>query len=351
MKNIVIEHYGKDGFVSYRIPGIVVTAKDTIILYYEMRLETRNDWSTKGIGMKRSIDGGKTFEQRQTIAYSENLPVNNPVMIASKNGKIHFLWQKNYREAYYQVSEDDGVTFSQPINITNVIQKFREQYDWSLYAFGPGHGIELKNGRLVVPIWLAKGEGNNHFPTKVSTIISDDNGKTWEVGEIIEGAENTSDKFVWPNETQAVELSDGSVLLNIRHNGTNHFRYTTISQSGKDNFSKPIPDYNLPDSICFGSIVRTNYKNDILFVNCANREGAQENGYAPRKNLTVRLSEDDTKTWKYSKQIAHIGGYADIATSINGENFYCFFEQDIIPNDFDPKQLTLCIFNKQWLKK
>lgn len=332
---IAIETSGQDGFECYRIPGIVVTAKGTILTYYETRL-SGSDWSTRGVGMKRSVDGGETFSTRQMVAYDAELAINNPVMITSKDGKVHFLWQKDYRQLFYQVSEDDGVSFSEPVSILEAVEAFQAEYNWSLFAVGPGHGIELQNGRLVVPIWLARGEGNNHYPTQVSTIISDDGGKTWERGEIIYGSESKEDDFTWPNETQAVELSDGRVMLNIRHEGQVHYRYTAVSPNGKDNFGTPVPDTQLPDPICFGSIVKAG--EHILFVNCAHND---PKGWAPRINLTVRLSTDDAKTWPYAQKIADIGGYADIAASPDGKVCYCFFEQGKVANGGYPETLTL----------
>lgn len=348
-ENYTIEEYGKNGFQSYRIPGIVVTKTGTILVYYETRMEASNDWSTRGVGMRRSTDGGKTFSPRRMLAYSEDQAINNPLMISSKDGRVHFFWQKDYRQAFYQVSEDDGVTFSPPISLTPTMELFRDQYDWTLYAFGPGHGIELENGRLLVPVWLANGKPNDHFPTQVSVLVSDDGGNGWQPGEIVRGSENIADPFAWPNETQAVELSDGSVLLNIRHNGSNHVRYTAVSPNGKDHFSPPQPDNALPDSICFGSIVRANNSEAILFVNCANRDNPNPKGSAPRRKLTVRLSEDNGRTWKYSRQLAEIGGYADIAAAPDGSAYYCFFEEGNPPHNKDPKQLTFSIFNREWL--
>lgn len=347
----VIERYGEGDYICYRIPGVVVTAKGTVVVYYETRTQAVNDWSTRGVGMKRSTDGGKSFGEKQQIAYCEDVTVNNPVMIASKDGSLHFLWQKDYRQTFYQISLDDGLTFSEPVCITKTFEQFKGQLNWSLYALGPGHGIELSNGRLVVPVWLANGEGNNHYPTHVSTIISDDKGKSWYAGEVIFGSEDTSQPFVYPNETQAVELSDGTVMLNIRHNGKNHFRYTSISPNGKDCFSAPQADLSLPDSICFGSLVKANYKNDILFVNCINRENANNGGYAPRRKLTVHLSEDDAKTWKCSALLAEVGGYADIAASNDGKNFYCFFEHENPPENGDPLELVLAVFDREWITK
>lgn len=345
LKWVNVETSGEQGFKAYRIPGIVVTTKGTIITYYETRLG-ESDWSTRGIGVRRSIDGGATFGARQMVVYDDEIAINNPVMIASKDGNVHFLWQKDYRQLFYQVSYDDGATFSEPVSILECVEAFRQEYNWSLFAVGPGHGIELQNGRLVVPIWLAGGEGNNHFPTQVSTIISDDGGQTWECGEIIYGSDCTEDDFVWPNETQAVELSDGRVMLNIRHNGKVHYRYTSISPNGKDQFSKPVADMNLPDPICFGSIVKA--EDTILFVNCAHNDAR---GWAPRINLTVRMSEDDAKTWKYSKKIAEVAGYADIAISPDGKYYYCFFEHNKVEEGGYPEALILAVFDKMYLMK
>lgn len=121
------------------------------------------------------------------------------------------------------------------------IRTVPKKYNWTLFALGPGHGIELRNGRFVIPVWLANGEGNHHFPSQVGTLVSDDGGKTWHAGDIIQVSENPADPFACPNETQAVELSDGSVLFNMRHSGSHHVRYISVSPNGKDHFSPPVP--------------------------------------------------------------------------------------------------------------
>ena len=345
----MIEESGSNGYCSYRIPGIVVTARGTILLYYETRRESVNDWSTQGIGMRRSTDGGRSFHERTMLVFDPGGCINNPVMIASRDGRVHFFWQKNYREAFYQTSEDDGQTFGPPVCITPALEPFRKDCDWTLFALGPGHGIELCSGRFVLPVWLSTGKGNDHFPTQISTLVSDDGGKSWQTGEIITGSENPLDPFACPNETQAVERSDGSVMLNIRHSGSNHFRYVSVSPDGKTHFTTPQPDPTLPDSMCFGSVIRTHHDGEILFINCANRTGANQGGWAPRKFLTLRLSKDDAKTWAYSKVVAEFGGYADLALSCDGTKYYCFYENGVSPESIDPKQLSFSILSKEWL--
>lgn len=350
IRKIRIEEGGENGYRSYRIPGIVVTAQGTILVYYETRADQADDWSTQGIGMKRSTDGGRTFSERTMLVHDPAGAVNNPVMIASRDGRVHFFWQKQYREAFYQISEDDGRTFGPPVRITPAVEQLRREYAWTLFALGPGHGIELRNGRLVIPVWLARGEGNSHSPSQISTLVSDDGGQSWQPGQIIRGSENPADPFACPNETQAVELGDGSVMLNIRHSGTDHHRYVSVSPNGKDGFTIPRPDAMLPDSMCFGSIIHTDVPGELLFVNCANREDANAGGWAPRRRLTLRLSRDDGRSWACSRMLEEFGGYADLALAPDGKSCYCFYENGVAPNSIDPKRLTLAVLGREWLR-
>lgn len=343
-----LETHGQNGFESYRIPGIITTARGTLLAYYEVRLEVKNDWSARGVALRRSTDGGKSWSDRSYLVYDADETIGNPVMIASQSGRVHFLWLKDMRQPFYQYSDDDGITFSKPISLLACMDSYRSEYDWSLLAFGPGHGIELTNGRLVVPVWLCCGEGNNHHPTDVTTIISDDQGASWKRGQIIYGGISEADPFFNPNETQAVELSDGSVMLNIRHAGSCHYRYVSTSPNGQNRFSTPMPDTQLPDPRCFGSILGC--KQGILFVNCANNHFLP-NGRSQRTHLTVRLSTDDAKTWQYAREIAPFGGYADIAVSADSTSVYCFFEHDWVGENFvEPQRLTFCRFDMQWLQ-
>ena len=76
--------------------------------------------------------------------------------------------------------DDDGKTFTEPVEITSAFEAFRPSYDWKVLATGPGHGIRLSNGRLLVPVWLSSGTGGHaHRPSVVSVVYSDDRGRTW----------------------------------------------------------------------------------------------------------------------------------------------------------------------------
>ncbi len=346
--------YGKGPYQCYRIPGIVVTARGTILCYFETRLG-RSDWSTRGVGLLRSEDNGQTWSEMAVIVRTEQEEaINNPVMIAGKDGRVHFLWQIEYSRGFYQYSDDDGKTFSEAVEITSFLEAFRTKqgYQWKVIAFGPGHGIELANKALLVPVWLANGVEKAHHPSVVSTIMSYDGGKTWETGEIISDVNGMMN----PNETCAVQLSDESIMLNIRHMGRTHYRAISISKNGLEGFSEPQYHYSLPDPICFGSMVKADLSiNDtrqsgMLFSNCATNPNPDNFYSRERKFLTLRLSFDECKTFQYSRLLETRSGYSDVAPSLDGKWIFCFYEHDVDPEMYsEPKHLTFARVNLEWL--
>jgi len=354
---------GKDGYAFYRIPGIVVTRKGTAIAYCEARKTTGSDWDHIDVMLRRSTDGGKTWQPRQTLAafdgkYARNpaavkqklakegeRSLNNPVAIADANGDVHFLFCLDYGQCFYVNSKDDGETFSKPVNITPTFDKFSGAYDWKVLATGPGHGIQLTNGRLLVSVWLSTGTaGNAHRPSCVSVITSDDHGATWQRGAIVAREEDVAN----PSETVPVQLSDGRVLLNLRTEGPRRLRAFSISDDGATKWSRLQFDEGLPEPICMGSILRLPpgepAKNRIVFAN-PNNPSSRE-----RKNLSARLSYDDAKTWPIVKTIeSGISGYSDLAATVKG-TILCFYERGgLEKNHFRTQWLTVARFNLEWL--
>ena len=338
------------GFYTYRIPTLVYTQKGTLLAFAEARVGGTSDWAGMSLVMSRSLDNGKTWEPMKKLASSEKKPVHNGVAIIPHNSsKIHFLYCLNYNQAFYMESEDDGQTFSEPVDITHVFEEFKTDFKFRVFAIGPGHGIQLDNGRLIVPVWLAKR--HIHRPSVASVIYSDDHGKNWHRSEIILGP------LVNPSETVAVQLADGSVLLNIRNEAEISRRAVSISKDGTSNWSKPVFDKALLEPVCFASIIRLTSekkedKNRILFVNPDSIEGEPTAVFnlRPRQNLSVKISYDECKTWPVSKTIEpSSSGYADLAV---GEDYtiYCLYERNCpIDKDFDTEAMTLARFNLAWI--
>jgi len=298
---------GEDpAFNIYHIPGIVVTANGTVLAWCEAR-KGGGDWSDIRILLRRSTDHGKTWSAPKSIVDvpgpkqknpfalrlknvdKTQVTYNNPVLIADKDGTVHMVFCLEYERAFYQRSTDDGLTWSAPTEITATFDAFKKDYGWKVLATGPNHSIQLKTGRLVVPVWLSTGEGGNaHRPSVTATVYSDDAGKTWKRGAEV------PQEGMQLNEVQVAETADGSLYLNSRRwRSGAPLRKVSWSQDGGATWAKATEDAALPEPVCQGSLLSATAggKTTIFFLNPAGKN---------RANGTFRRSEDGGKTWAES---------------------------------------------------
>jgi sialidase-1 len=362
----------------YHIPGIVVTAKGTVLAWCEARKRPAgvSDWDDIRILLRRSTDDGKSWSAPQSIANVEvpkrknpfalrmknvdpaDVTYNNPVLIADRDGTVHMLFCLEYERAFYQRSDDDGLSWSKPVEITATFDALKKHYDWKVLATGPNHSIQLKTGRLVVPVWLSTGEGGNaHRPSVTATIYSDDQGKTWKAGDI---AVPCTEEWINPNETVAIELNDGRVMLNVRSESKAHRRIVVTSPDGATNWSTPKFDEALLEPIYMGGIVRYDHggQSVILFSNPHNLDkakGKAEPGKnRDRKNVSVKLSRDEGRSWAVNKLIEDgPSAYSDIGVTQNG-TILCFYGRAGDGKGmtaWSGGRLTLARFNLEWLQQ
>lgn len=349
---------GSEGYALYRIPGLVVTNRGSVLAYAEARKRKGGDWGTIDIVLRRSVDGGKTWSPQRVIAAvpgpKEKNPValaqklatpdevtyNNPVAMVGKNrGTVHLVFCLEYMRAFHLRSDDDGITWSAPREITSAFDGFRPQYDWKVLATGPGHGIRLRTGRLVIPVWLSTGTGGHaHRPSVAGTIYSDDDGASWLAGDI--ALPNEGDWTI-PNETTAVELSDGRVLLNARTESKVRRRLLTTGPNGATGWSRPEFHPQLHEPICEGTMARLSTKRShgkdrLLFAN-------PDSETRERKNVTVQLSYDESKTWPVKRSVEPgPSGYSDLAVLPKGA-ILLLYER--------ASTLVLARFNLEWLSE
>ncbi|MCE9531179.1 MAG: glycoside hydrolase [Planctomycetes bacterium] len=331
---------GKEGYHTFRIPSVIVTAKGTVLAFCEGRKNGRSDTGEIDLVMKKSTDGGKTWSALQVVWHDDGNTCGNPCpVIDRESGTIWMLLTHNLgtdteamivdgkskgsRTPWVTKSTDDGVTWSKPVEIT-ATTKLK---DWTWYATGPGVGIQLKDGRLVIPcdnkVAVTKGRQSH-------VVVSDDHGKTWKLGGVV--GPNC-------NESQIVERSDGSLLFNMRSYQANGRRLLATSTDRGDTFSKPSEDAALIEPVCQASVLRyPGTGKQMIFSNPASTK---------REKMTVRLSEDDGKTWAYSK-LLHEGPAAySCLTVLPDKKIGCLFEY----GEKNPyEQIVFATFSLEWLK-
>jgi sialidase-1 len=351
-----------NGIVRYRIPGVVVTPKGTVLAYAEARKNGSSDWGEIEIHLRRSTNGGKTWEASSQIAHhgarlegnprkaeggEKEQTVNNPVAIVDREtGAIEFLYCINYARCYSMRSTDDGVTWSAPVDITASFEPFRAKYDWKVIATGPGHGIQIRSGRLVVPIWLAYGKAGDHAPSAAGTIYSDDHGMTWQAGELC--LPNEGD-FGNPNETMITEVSNGCVMLVSRSVSKANRKIVTTSPNGATDWTTPVFHDQLWEPVCMASIIAHPSKPGTLIYSNPHtlkldKDGKEvPGGRGKRENLCIKLSHDDGKTWPINKVIdPGKAAYSDLAVLPDG-TVLCLYEADT--------SIVCARFNLEWITK
>jgi sialidase-1 len=310
----------------------------TVLAFCEGRRKSRSDSGAIDLLLKRSLDRGKTWTRTQVVWHDGDNTCGNPCpVLDDRTGTIWLLLTHNLgsdteamivsgksqgtRTVWVTNSTDDGLTWSKPVEITRSVKKS----DWTWYATGPGVGIQVKNGRLVVPC-------DNQTASKVQqshVILSDDGGKTWKLGGL-----------VGPrcDEAQVVELQGGRLLFNIRSYRGNNRRLRALSHDGGETWSAPVEDEALIEPVCQASIVP--YPGDpggLLFSNPASKK---------RERMTVRLSRDEGRTWSFAK-VLHEGpaAYSCLAV-LPDRSIGCLYER----GDQHPYEtIAFARFSLDWL--
>lgn len=335
-------------YAAMRIPALVLTQKGTLLAFCEGRIGSASDTTDMDMLLRRSTDGGKSWEPAVVIAPRTTGATSNPTPIVDRDGTIHLLYQRQYARAYYIKSVDDGKAWSPAVDITHAFEAFRPEYDWQVLAPGPGHAIQLKNGRLLATVWLRTPKEIIPQRTyRVAVIYSDDAGATWKRGAMVPDVPAVRN----PNESMAVELADGRVMLSIRNNAATHRRGVSYSSDGISDWTVPVADDELFEPVCMASIIRAGQnknrgKSRLLFVNPDSRDIPKH----PRKNLTARISYDEGQSWPVRKVIdTAAAGYSDIAVSNDG-TVYCLYETNTIGKGWN-YSVVMKRFPIEWVEK
>ncbi|MFX1574236.1 MAG: exo-alpha-sialidase [Promethearchaeota archaeon] len=258
----------------YRIPALIVLPGDVMLAFCESRWNTMADWGDIDIVMKRSLDGGESWGGIQVIQNRGDHTVHNPCPLFDNITQTLFLpFCVDYKRVFIMNSTNLGVSWTEPRELTQELEAE------GLYcATGPGNGIQMSNGRLIIPAEIGGA----------CVVFSDDHGKSWHKGAQVGEGE----------EPQVFESVNGSLVINCRAARGGH-RIMAWSNNGGEDWEPYYYEEDLPEAGTQASIFRftntSTYKRSrVLFSN--------PNGFS-RGHLTLRMSYDDGITWNVSKQV------------------------------------------------
>ena len=322
---------GEGGYHTYRIPSLCVTTEGTLIFVCEGRKHNRGDWTDVDLLMRRSRDNGRTWTAPEMIADDGELTMGNPCAVVDRStGTIWLLLCRGSEpgrgNAYILAmkSNDDGQTWSPPTDISHMTK----DPSWAFVGTGPGHGIQLRSGRLLVPCWTNPPEKCGEIQTSYC-IYSDDHGVTWQMGDPLTA--NASD------ECKVVELADGTVYMNARGRSDVKQRAFAYSADGGHSWTRVRYDPSLPEPSCDGALAGVQGDDGVRILLAWPADPGE------RKRLTVRLSDDGGRTWPVGKILdPSDAAYCDLAVAPDG-TILCAYEAELY------RKLVVLRFGLEWL--
>jgi len=341
---------GEGGYHTYRIPALLATSRGTLLAFCEGRRHSEDDSGEIDLLLRRSLDSGESWTEPAVVAAEPGITCGNPCVVEDRTtGTIWLLFCKNHgigdetlsmklimageewRTIWATNSQDDGITWSEPTEITAQVKPA----DWSWYATGPCHGIQMRDGRLVMPCdHFTSDAENGEAVHRSHVIVSDDGGATWQVGEALGSS---------TNECAVAQLSDDSLYLNMRvYPPDGQRRAVARSFDGGITWTATTLDESLICPGCQASLevvqaLPGGEGECLLFANPAAGE---------RRNMTVRASYDGGESWTDARTL-HAGpaAYSDL-TTLAGGNVACLYE---CGPEYRYQKIVLARFNLEWL--
>ncbi len=322
---------GATGIHTYRIPALTTSKRGTLLAAYDLRHHSAADLPADiDVGLKRSVDQGETWSASQVVLdfpaadpASKGNGVGDPCLLADlETGELFIfaLWSYGNhswngsgpgveKEVSGQLvmaqSTDDGLTWSPPRILTADLK----QPTWRLLFQGPGAGVQLRGGQLVIPAQFKDATNVPHS----CFIASADHGKTWRISPPAAPTRPPT------SESALVELADGSLLLSMRdeaHTGQRLWaQWTWHDDLLRGHWSEPWS--GLPDPTCMASLLR--HPSGVLLF-------AHANHATQRQNLTIRFSSGDPHKWSTGRVIDPQGAMYSCLTALSDGRFGLLYE-------------------------
>ena len=240
-------------------------------------------------------------------------------------GSIYLAYEQAPEDCLFQhrsshllmiTSDDDGATWSEPIDITVQVKA-----DWMCFlGTGPGNAIQLTGaeyaGRILVPVYYSHEAGGTGY-LSCAAIYSDDGGATWTLGaspndgrEVlgsVVSSRDLADERASLYESVLVEGADGAVHVWARNQHPSGRVAHAVSRDGGVTWGEVDHDAQLTEIFSQPNAIAVTGANDtagavepgsrsIVFANASQMLPFRGCG-------VMRLSHDDGATWPHNRVV------------------------------------------------
>ena len=313
----------------FRIPFLATTPQGTLIAGSDVRYTDASDYNQIDIGIARSKDGGKTWTDKQIVfknngIHEHSRKMDGCILVDQVTGRIflfalaldlhrHLDSIDNHHQSFvYKYSDDDGLTWSEEISLRHFYDE-----DCILFFQGPGNGIQLQDGTLVIPIqrWVPVP---HHIRSQAGILYSKDHGVTWKKSETLIDT--------YTSESAVVEYKPNEILISCRSPLTEARGFYVTQDLGKTWKPHSSHDTLLEFGGCQSSFIKITAPNQKTYA----LHTAPQQTHSPweRTKLTLLCSDDYTH-WNYVSEIIHLpnDGYTCMTYDEKKHELYMLGEQ------------------------
>ncbi|MFD8813931.1 exo-alpha-sialidase [Streptomyces sp. NPDC059627] len=344
--------------VSYHVHALAVLPDDTVLAVTEGRHEVC-DAGPRDLLLRRSTDGGRTWEASRTLVASvDGDSWGNPALVVDRETREVFLFYMlslrlpqntscsgDSGELYVISSRDSGQTWSEVRSLAGLFDGF--PYNWALHGPGPGHGLQLRSGRLLLNCLHRRVIVGNTVAQRyygVAPLYSDDHGATWQATGAVPV------QVAYPvNEARMVQRADGTVLVNGRFaSGGENQRIVSVSSDDGMTWSQPALDGSAGS---FNAV-------DAGLLRYTGGPGSHAPGRVlfsrpdspVRYNMTVGVSYDEGFSYRYQRVVnENRSYYSDLARLSDGTIVLLYGCDGDMASE--PLRVDVCCFSLDWLTR
>lgn len=285
--------------------GQIATLENNVYIVWQESLGEKLPKKNYDIYFIKSEDNGETFDTPINISNNAGFS-EHPQIAVSQNGIIFIVWadntNSNNTEIMFTKSEDNGKSFSAPINISNNLKISNNveisASNQSVYIVWQDSDRKTKEGNIIFKASLDNGNTFNDA-IEISTNVTNSYPKINSYGDYV--------YLVWNNENNTKTLKDGNSGLFFVKSANRGNNFDKIIQIVDTNFGEAQLSANRDEVLVVWGGIHSKNIHNLYFVKSNDNGNSFTNPEIIFKNIAESNNNNNDKNYneKLAKTINH----------------------------------------------